>query len=261
MLRDNHKKTIANKKSVVLKKGNAKKQMVGHAALSIALLLALLFSGIAVWQYYFGDTAQVQGIMRDHLRNKYGKEFQVDRPHVVVQGLGVQTVYEAKAYPVDDPSIEFSIESRRDGVNSDAYVGASWQKAAQEHVDPVIEGVFGYRPEYSLGVSSYETQESPLSGEFPGFTDALIGHKSQIGISIRVTAREGINSENKEQVAKRVLALTKHLSKEVAYVSVVYEGSNGGGVKYSVGSSPYTKDSPRNEKSIEELTNIIVEGR
>ena len=238
------------------KKGKRKRM-----TLYIVLGLAVLFSGAAAWQHYFGAAAQVQSMMSNHLRDRYGKEFHVDRPHVVIKGFGVPTVYEAKAYPVDSPSITFRIESRRDRVGTDQYVGASWQQDANDYVRPIIKRHFNYSPDYTLGVSTYQTPDSPLGGDFPSFTEALETHKSQVGVTIKINAREQITDNDKRLVAERVLGVVEELSPKMAYVRVEYKGSTGGGLSYSVGSAPYIKDHPSINKSVEELTNDVAEGK
>lgn len=117
----------------------------GAVALVFCLFMAFgaLYSGISTMSRK-ESMAQVKVKMQEYLQNKYGKEFMFDKLGHGGGGFGVDGVWTARAYPVDDKSLGFDV-TKGDGSKrfTDQYTAMLWSKSESVRLNRMMSGSNG----------------------------------------------------------------------------------------------------------------------
>lgn len=121
--------------------------------LSAFLLLSTIFLGGCFSSC--GETAQIQKNMTDGLKKIYGKEFVVERPHMTGNpGFGYH--YEAKAYPRDNPKLEFTVayNMNQKGDYGENYLEVLWADQGEKEMREILRSLYG--DDFLIYIYSFE---------------------------------------------------------------------------------------------------------
>lgn len=91
------------------------------------------------------NKGDVQKKMTEYLKNTYEKEFVVEEPRLLGnEGFGYR-VYEARAYPKDDPEMRFRVrwEKGEPGIFDDGYIHAIWRNGAMAEFHKLLKDIYG----------------------------------------------------------------------------------------------------------------------
>lgn len=222
--------------------------------------VGFIIQGI-VWFNGNNEAVAGQKTIESYLEKKYNQDFVVEKPVHEGYGFAIEGVLKAVAYPKDRPYLKFSATTSS-LTNSDEYPDAFWKEQARDYMKPIITTAFGYTPEYTVRVVVYRSKTNTVEGDLPPFTDALMKYKSQMGIILTVLSREEIDKLSKLHVAQRTHTIAEEVKKTgVSYVSLEYNGANGGGLRYKLGGPDYPDLPPSEQMQIDELVNQVREGR
>ena len=85
-----------------------------------------------------------QAAMEQYLEEKYGQEFNVEKPKYEGGGFGVDGTWEATASPVTDKTLIFRVGATKNlDYFSDQYVAAIWSREQAEKAQPAIKAIYG----------------------------------------------------------------------------------------------------------------------
>ncbi len=78
--------------------------------------------------------------MSNYLKNKYNRDFKVDRPKLGSKGIGFSGTWSADAHPNDDDSMKFKIIRSEDKSSfADQYTALVWSKSEESRIKKIIE--------------------------------------------------------------------------------------------------------------------------
>ena len=86
---------------------------------------------------------KVKSSITQYLKSKYNEEFVVEKPEYKNGGFGVKGIWVSRAYPANNPQLDFSINCSSTDTSdcSDQYVAALWSIQATEELKDLIDDI------------------------------------------------------------------------------------------------------------------------
>lgn len=142
---------------------------------------------IGLWWFFGGgSTMSIQKSMESYLENRYGKDFNVGRPHLEGVGIAETGSWRADAHPTDDKGLIFEVG--RDQVKEerffDNYSSLVLKKEEQPRVEAYLKELFpAQEPDFTLSVGFPRDTNPNAKVVVPGIDDAI----KQYGNEFRYT--------------------------------------------------------------------------
>lgn len=179
-------------------------KVVACIFLAIALLVLGGCSG--------DETKKVQQGMTAYLQERYGIEFEVEKPYIT--GGGDASHYQAKAHPKEQREPIFLVNGdsypvRLNGKYDDDYLKKKWDYQGKLEIEKKIREIYGesadYAVSYSFGGGSYVLKDLDYSQVFEASKNSKINSTSAILYDVFIDGAQF----NKEKEAEKVYKLLK----------------------------------------------------
>ncbi len=219
--------------------------------LLIVLIALIIVVFVAICGVYINGTIQdnaAQSNMKEYLKNKYGKEFTVEKPQRKASGFGVEGYLESVAYQSDDKSLKFLVRKSSDYIG-DGYVGAVWTKSEKERILPVIYEIFGNDVHVDIEIETFGTARGnlPISGEIPTFREGAEKYGRAILYTLYIKSEDSLKGKESE-ASKKVFDLLPSISRGTD-ILFSYR-SQAGSISYGI---PLNQDDIKDVKKADDL--------
>ena len=192
-------------KSRVLKSKVKKSWMLLAAGVITVATLSLVLINSSLKEEY------IRTDMSNYLKNKYNRDFKVDRPKLGSKGIGFSGTWSADAHPNDDDSMKFKI-IRSEGKSSfaDQYTALVWSKSEESRIKKMIEKKDS-RLKLDVRVKIYLAE--PLSDKAtPDSTKREEVIKQDHGMSYTLDLKHSnVDESDKENAIRNAEIIVKHL--------------------------------------------------
>ncbi len=183
----------------------------------IATVIITLAISAVVYVLFNLDKYTVQGQMERYLEERYDKDFVVvGIPQRKASGFAVEGYLEAKAYPADDPTLEFEVRKSSKSI-WDTYDNEYWSRQETERIKPVLNKVFGVIPEYEVEIGAGMIKE-PMHAPLPDVDDLLAQYGKTVGYTLTIHHHANGRTNNQYYVK----ALARHLYKRGLRATLIY---------------------------------------
>ena len=192
-------------KSRVLKSKVKKSWMLLAAGVITVATLSLVLINSSLKEEY------IRTDMSNYLKNKYNRDFKVDRPKLGSKGIGFSGTWSADAHPNDDDSMKFKIIRSEDKSSfADQYTALVWSKSEESRIKKIIEKKDS-RLKLDVRVKIYLAE--PLSDKAtPDSTKREEVIKQDHGMSYTLDLKySNIDKSDKENAIRNAEIIVKHL--------------------------------------------------